>query len=338
MFKTKKIQKQYTDYMFDHTGVRLLIDYVITTVVCLFSALIYAFGFRAFIAPQIDGITSLVAGGLSGLAQNLVLLLKIIYGGEFGTVSMTNSLQAIFYLVFNIPLFFLAYKGVGKRFAIFSFLNVILVSVFIKFLPQITIPDIIVTAGNPSMGDTLGRALFAGICTGLSSAIAFKFETSAGGMDVVSYYFAYHKSTSIGKYSIAFNSMVVLLYTLLSYIYNPAAGWGVLMIALYAVVYLFTTALMVDAMNTRNKKAEVQIITSKLTLPKVILANFPHSCTITPAKGGFSNEDKIIIYIVVSIFEVTKLVKLIRTVDPDSFINVSNSEQVYGRFFIRPVK
>ncbi|MCX5775137.1 MAG: YitT family protein [Firmicutes bacterium] len=338
MLKTKKIKKQYTDYMFDHTGVRLFLEYAFTTVICILSALIYAFGFRAFIAPQITGITSLVAGGLSGLSQNLVLLLKIIYGGNFGTVSMTNTLQSVFYFVFNIPLFFLAYKGVGKRFAIFTFLNVVLVSVFIKFLPQISIPDIVNNAGAPGMGDTLGRALFAGICAGLSSALAFKFEISAGGMDVVSYYFAYHKSTSVGKYSIALNSAVVLLYTLLSYIYDPSLGWGALMIALYAVVYLFTSVLVVDAMNTRNKKAEVQIITSKTNLPKIILANFPHSCTVTPAKGGFSNEDRIIIYIVVSSFEVTKLVKLVQTVDHDSFINVSNSTQVYGRFFIKPVK
>ena len=36
--------------------------------------------------------------------------------------------------------------------------------------------------------DLLARALFAGICTGLSTTVAFKFDHSAGGIDVVSVY------------------------------------------------------------------------------------------------------------------------------------------------------
>jgi uncharacterized membrane-anchored protein YitT (DUF2179 family) len=334
LLKTEKIKKKYTDYMFDHTGVRLVLDNVFATIICILSALIYAFGFRAFIAPLvvIDGetVTSFVSGGASGLSQNIVLIIKIVFGDQGWTPDTSYTLQSILYFVLNIPIFILGYKGVGKRFAIFSFLNVIFVSLFIKFLPSIAIEEI--------LKDNLGRALFAGICTGISSAIAYKAEISAGGLDVISYYFAYHKSTSVGKYSIAFNTVIVILYTLLSYIYSPIDGWSVLTITLYTIVYFFTSALVVDALNTRNKKAELQIITSKPTLPKIILANFPHSCTVVPAKGGFSNEDRLIIYIVVSSFEVKKLVKLVRTVDHDAFINVSNSSQVFGKFFIKPVK
>ncbi len=335
LLKTEKLKKKYEDYMFDHKGARLVLDYAIATVVCLFSAFIYAFGFKAFLAPMFfsDGVTpviSFVTGGVSGLAQNIILLIKIIIGGDNWTADTTYTMQSIIYFVLNIPIFVLGYKGVGKRFAIFSFLNVIFVSLFIKFLPSITIDEILT--------DNLGRALFAGICTGLSSAVAFKVETSAGGFDVISYYFAYQKSTSVGKYSIAFNAFIVAMFTLLSYILDTGSGWTVLTITLYTIVYFFTAALVVDALNTRNKKAELQIITSKQTLPKIILANFPHSCTVVPAKGGFSNEDRIIIYIVVSSFEVKKLVKLVRTIDPEAFINVSHSSQVYGKFFIKPVK
>lgn len=329
MFKTAKIQKKYTDYMFDHTGVRLVIDHGITLIVCVLSALVYAFGFRAFIAPSVDGVVSLVSGGLSGFSQNIVLIIKIITHGTM-TFDMSYTLQSIIYVVLNIPVFFLGFKGVGKRFAVYSFINVICVSIFIKFLPTITISEI--------QSDILGRALFAGICTGLSSAMCYKMEISAGGMDIVSYYFAYHRSTSVGKYTLAFNAIVVLLYTILSFAYAPSSGWDVLTITLYTVVYLFTAALVIDALDSRNKKAEVQIITSRQAMPKIILANFPHSCTVVPAKGGFSNEDRLIIYIVVSSFEVKRLVKLVRTVDHDAFISVSNSTQVYGKFFIKPVK
>ena len=52
MFKTEKIKKKYTDYMFDHKGARLALDYGIATLVTILSAFIYAFGFKAFLAPM----------------------------------------------------------------------------------------------------------------------------------------------------------------------------------------------------------------------------------------------------------------------------------------------
>ena len=56
----------------------------------------------------------------------------------------------------------------------------------------------------------------------LSSAIAFKGDFSCGGIDVLTYYFALRKSTSIGKYSVAINGFIVLLHTVLFCINDPA--------------------------------------------------------------------------------------------------------------------
>ena len=73
-------------------------------------------------------------------------------------------------------------------------------------------------------------------------------------------------------------------------------------------------------------------------LHKYLLANVPHGATITPAKGAFTGEEKYIINTVISSFEEKRVVSLVKEFDPKSFINVVNLRQVYGRFYIKPIK
>ena len=116
--------------------------------------------------------------------------------------------------------------------------------------------------------------------------------------------------------------------------YNDDA-WVIL---LYAGVYLFVVSLVVDQLSRRNKKAQIQIITTRNDLQKVLLANFKHGCTVVEAKGAFSGEGKKIIYMVVSSFEVKKVIGVIQEYDPQAFINVVSVQALYGRFYIDPIK
>jgi uncharacterized membrane-anchored protein YitT (DUF2179 family) len=104
------------------------------------------------------------------------------------------------------------------------------------------------------------------------------------------------------------------------------------------LIYSFTTSKVVDAINIRNKKTQLQIITSKTDLSKSLMEKFYHGCTVVQAKGGYTNAVKYIVYMVVSSSEVAKVVRHIRMVDPESFIDESPSHQVYGKFFIKPIK
>jgi uncharacterized membrane-anchored protein YitT (DUF2179 family) len=242
-----------------------------------------------------------------------------------------RSLQAIFYFIFNIPIFILAYTKIGKRFAIFSFINVITTSIFIEVIPHdwtqlITISE-----------DLLSRAIIAGLIQGISSSLAYLMDISSGGMDVITVYFANVKSTSVGKYAFAINGVIYLLFTVL-YLLNTDLLTGALNAIIFSVIYSFTTSQVVDAINIRNKKTQLQIVTSRTDLPKILMEKFFHGCTVVQAKGGYTNSIKYIVYMVVSSREVASVVKHIRTVDPESFIDESPSHQVYGKFFIKPIK
>ena len=96
--------------------------------------------------------------------------------------------------------------------------------------------------------------------------------------------------------------------------------------------------ILIDIINVRNKKVQLQIITSNQELPRYLLASVPHGATVVKAKGAFSGEDRLMIYMVISSLEMKGVIKSIREIDPKSFINVTPLNQVYGHFYSRPVR
>ncbi len=359
MAKRRTFKEKLNSYLYKHLWLKYTFEYATTLVVCFFSALIFAIGLKVFLAPgtisyydsnsvqQSETLLTLVSGGASGIAQIISLACELIFGS--GLAQYSYTIYSIAYVAVNIPIVILAFKGIGIRFGIFTMLNVLFVSLLVNVLNFDFLNELAFFINNE--GGFLARALFAGLCTGISSAVAFKFEISAGGIDVVSYYFSIKKSTNVGKYGIIINSTVVIGYAILTAIkgtINPSSvtyadanlsSWTIAIGGVcFSIVYMFIVMLVVDLINVRNKKVQLQIITKKENLHSLLLANVPHGATIMNGKGAFSGEEKIVIYMVVSQFETKRVVSLIREIDPDSFINVTNLQQVYGRFFIKPVK
>jgi uncharacterized membrane-anchored protein YitT (DUF2179 family) len=320
---------QIQNWLSNKPHLKIALENIAIFFVSAISSFLAAYVFRSFIVPSGEPIpTPLITGGVSGLSQitnRLFDVLNILNQVE------NRSLQAVFYFVFNIPIFILAYTKIGKRFAIFSFINVITTSFFIEVIPHdwtqlITISE-----------DLLSRAIIAGFIQGISSSLAYLMDISSGGMDVITVYFANVKSTSVGKFAFAINGVIYLAFTIL-YLLNTDSMTGALNAIIFSVIYSFTTSQVVDAINIRNKKTQLQIVTSRTDLPKILMEKFYHGCTVVQAKGGYTNSVKYIVYMVVSSREVANVVKHIRTVDPESFVDESPSHQVYGKFFIKPIK
>ena len=338
MSQRQPLKHRIDKYFYEHKKVKSTVDYIYAVIMLSLSAFVFAFGFRAFVSPMGNGDTDyliLVTGGMSGVSQIFVKVTQFILGRKLGDDEI-NTFTSIYYFILNIPIIIIAFKRIGKRFALYTVLNVALSSILMKVIPN-SFFDIF----NSIIHDNLTRALFAGICTGLSSSFALWVDGSAGGLDVISYAIALKKGTSVAKYVLLFNGIVISIFTFLSYLpvnaessYNPEA-WIIL---IYAVVYLFVVSLVVEQLSKRNKKAQIQIITTKEEMSKVLLSNFKHGCTVVDAKGAFSGEGKKIVYMVVSLYEVKSVIEVIREYDPHAFVNVVSVQALYGKFHIEPIK
>lgn len=346
--KRHSLHSRINSFLYDHIWLKYIIEYGVAFFISVLSAAIFAFGVTCFLKPSASGyqFTELISGGSSGLAQVIALIFSLC------GVTIENNPNLIFsiaYMLINVPLIILAFFGVGKRFALFTLINV----GFVFLFSNIMVGDFFeqVAMFVDSKGGLISRALFAGLCTGFSSAIAYKWETSAGGFDIVAYYLSLRKSTSAGKYNVVINASIMITFVLLNATSNSPvvigegggaytiSSWAMaIAVIFFSIVYLFTVMLVIDFINVRNKKVQIQIITSNSDLPRLLLANVPHGATIVDAKGAFSGQPRKIVYMVVSSLEFKNVISLIKQLDPDSFVNVTPLQQVYGRFFVKPIR
>ena len=324
--------------MYDHVPLKVITEHGYLFLVNLLSALILAVGFKCFLAPSFASTGErLASGGMTGIAQNIILIIDL-FTNNWGDAHY-DLIYGILYFGLNVPIFLLAFFGVGKRFAIYTMINVGLVSLITNFcdFPGLnTFIDSIAVYVNEN-GGMVARAIFAGLCTGLSSAIAYKVDCSGGGIDVIAYYIAVKKSTMVGKYSSILNLLSIMLYAALSMLHNvsPDVAWGKV---LFSLIYLFVVMLVVDQINVRNKKMELEVVTDNPDLSDFIIANLPHGATVVKGVGAFSGKDKFIIKVVLSSYEVKNAVKMIQEAEPNSFITVNELKQVFGRFYLPPIR
>jgi len=348
------------DYLIDHPNMRRWLRWIGIFFVEAISGFIFAFGFRAFIKPtsacvqywqtyemntrgkstitdlDIHSPSTFISGGASGMAQVILAIVSIF---THVPNDMQTLLVSLLYLAVNIPLFVLAFAKISKQFAIFTLVNVGFVSLF-----QYVIPDSWIYLTVDLYDDLIARVIFGGLTTGASSGLAMLVGTSGGGSDIVTIYFSEKKSTSAGKYSLLFNTIIVLAYVLFSCIGNAVSPeWNtrdrndIITKTLYTLIYFFVSSKVIDLLNTKNRKQEVQIFTTDADLPQILIRSFPHSCTVVESKGAFSGKRNYMIYMVISKSETRKTKKILHEYDPKAFFTVTDLNQVYGRFYIRSI-
>lgn len=357
----KQHKNKAEDYLFDHPQARKWMDWTWKGFITIVTCFIFAWGFRAFINPTTNcvahwamqkdssltleqavanvesvGVIHLISGGMSGISQAIVKFMNIF--GDFRETEKT--IISIMYFVLNIPLLILGWFKISKQFTIFTLINVGFVSLFNEIIPDEWIYNVI-----NLYDDMIARCIFGGITTGIASGAAMMINTSAGGTDVISFYIAEKKSSGAGMFSFYINACVLLANILFGVIghsvnpvVNPQLSSDLIRYALYTFIYLFVATKVIDLLNIKNKKEELQIFTSNENLPQILIHAFPHSATSVDAKGAYTGNKRILIYMVVSKRETKKAVEFIQKADPSAFVTVININQVYGRFYIRPIE
>ena len=356
----KTIKQKFESFTYNHIWMRYVMDWSSAFLMSVLSAFIFAFGITTFMNPNIITSTggetiklvTIVSGGSSGIAQTITSLVSLF---GFEMPHWMPSLYSILYVLINIPLIVIAFKGIGVRFGTFTLVNVGFVFIFTYLFNNVPVFSNFlsnIAAFFQSNGGLFSRAFFAGICTGLSSAIAYKYETSAGGFDIIAYYLALRKNTSVGKIGVIINGIIITAFSIIhafsgeTYTIELKSGFNVtldsiqmsVVLAFFAIIYLVMVMILVDLINTRNKKVQVQIITSKQDMAKFLIANIPHGATIVKGKGAYSGDDRYIVYMIVSSSELKHVIEIVKEIDPTSFLAVTSLAQVSGRFYMKPVK
>jgi len=356
MFISKRLKKKSIDFMFDHPGLKATLELIGCSIVTITSAFVFSFGFNVFVNPNFNAIAGLgvnienirifqlANSGSSGLAQCFLILCKILGFTKLSDETFSNVVYWLIYLGINTPLVIFAFFKIGKRFASFTCLNVVSSTIFGIILKSNDPYFFINQVSSYFAENAFLRVVLAGASTGISSGLAYLIEASAGGTDIIGYYISEKKSVLVGKYNMAINICIIVLFCSLSCVkLDPIFGKTHELAAEVAVfimtfIYIFVVSAVIDKINTQNSKVLVQIFTNDPSLGTAIIAAIPHSCTIEDGVGGYSGDKKIVIYMSVRKKEVRLLQQICKEKDEHVFINIIPLVNVQGRFSRKPIK
>ncbi|CCV64883.1 conserved hypothetical protein [Alteracholeplasma palmae J233] len=284
--------------------------------------LIYGLGVVWFLEAS---SVHMYTGGIPGLAQVirdlLVLNGAIAEGSKVGDIFMS-----IFIIVGNIPVLALGWFGVSKRFTIYSFISIIIQSIVIGFIPKINL-------GIGSPDQALLAAIMGGLLIGIGVGGALKFGTSTGGLDIVAQYVSLKKGQSVGFISMVLNVLIALFGAIIAGNNKAAVNSVAGLVFLYTIIRIIVTTIATDKIHTGYLYMGVQIITeSPKEVINDILVKLYRGVTLTKVQGAYSQHDKILIYVVISSYELQSLLDIVRRVDDKSFIITTPVNHVYGNF------
>ncbi len=263
------------------------------------AAFLQAIAINVFITPA-----NLYSGGITGLALFIqTVLLNIDIKLSFG----------LLYFLFNVPLLILAWKKLGKRFSFYTIFAVITLSICTNLVPDTYVVS----------EDQFLMSIFAGILLGAGVTLVLKAGGSTGGLDIVAMFISERTSKPMGTYALFIN---IGIFTLIAFNSNPE-------IILFSIVNTYVCSVVIDKLHTRYKKLTLTVTTTESD--KIIeeyMSRSTRGITIIPAIGAYTRQPRDLLYFVISSYELTATIELIKRIDNNAFINIIKTERVFGNF------
>lgn len=269
-----------------------------------FAGCINAFGVNVFLAP-----VKLFDSGISGTS---ILLSQI---------TPQKYTLALFLLILNVPLFLFGLKKQGLVFTIYSIYTVIVYSVGSWLITDILPID--VSLASPLAGeDLLLCALFGGIISGLGSGLTIRYGGAIDGIEVMAVIFAKKLNLTVGTFVMIYN---IILYITCGIVIN---SW---ILPLYSIVTYMAGLKTVDfIVEGIDRSKEIMIITDKAEeISSALMEAFECGTTKIAAKGGYTDNDKTIIYFVINRFQIAKMRNIIHSIDKKAFVTISDVADMF---------
>ncbi|MFV0379499.1 MAG: YitT family protein [Anaerorhabdus sp.] len=263
----------------------------------IFGNFLLAFAVGFFLIPY-----DILSGGVVGVAVVLKSLINL------PTEVIANSLV--------IGLFFVGWLLLGKKFAVQTVISSFLYPIFLTLTMQFTTaPDI----------SSVLASFYGGLVAGIGIGFVLKTGASTGGMDI--------PPLVINKYTkipIAYLILVVDACTVMLGLWAYDLGT-----VLVGFISVFATTFAIDKiMTTGTSCKSIQIISDEYQeISNTIHQRLDRGTTIIDAKGGYTNEIKKVVLVVVEKKEYTKIIDIVNEIDKKAFLIVSDATDVHGEGF-----
>lgn len=255
-----------------------------------------SFAFQVFILPN-----EIISGGVSSLS----IILNNVFGWD----------PAIILYAFNIPLLIMSYFLLGKEVLFKSILGSLLFPFFTSLLANM----------DPWTTTPLLGAIYGGVVTGIAVGLVYKGKGSTGGTSIVAQMVEKYSSLSMGEANLLADGVVIGIGIFVFEIESILYG----LISLVAVSYFIDFVLI----GNKNQKT-VLIISDKIyDIQSQIFEHLDRGVTQIDIRGGYKNESKEMLMVVIQGREISVLQEIVLQTDDDAFVVVMAASEVMGRGF-----
>jgi uncharacterized membrane-anchored protein YitT (DUF2179 family) len=272
----------------------LVYDYALIVV----GALLVAAGINLFLVPN-----RVVSGGVTGVA----IILHYAIGTPVGLVV----------LGLNVPLLWLGFRYAGgMRFFVRTLVAVVVMAVAI----DVTAPLL-----SPPTADRLLVICYGGLLDGLGLGLVFRGRGTTGGTDVLARLAHRHLGIGIGQAMLAMN---VAIFAAAGLIFGAEP-------VMIALALAFVSARVLDVVQAGFSAARAALVISERPddVRRAVLERLGRGVTVLRGEGGFTGEERPVLYVVVASHEAGRLKRLVAEVDPAAFVAITAAQEVLGEGF-----
>ncbi len=276
-----------------------LMDYISMYLKIVVGCAIYAASFRFFIYPN-----DVVLGGVVGVATIINYLTDLPVG--------------VMTIVFNIPLFLFSWRHFGTKFLVSSLVGMLLSS---------TLMDLLTPIQFVATTDPLLASAFGGVIKGLGLGLIYSTTATVGGTDIIAKFLRRkYQHINFSTFLLVMDVAIFLIFALL---------FGKLDSAMYSAICMFITSQVVDLVlyGAVNSKVCYVITDESVAVKEAIVEKLRRGVTYIHGEGAWSGQQKNIILCVIKRNQIVELKKLVRNIDDNAFMIVSDSREVFGKGF-----
>lgn len=262
----------------------------------LIGAAFVSIGLEIFLVPN-----NIIDGGIVGIS----IILSHLTGFTLG----------IFLFLLNLPFLLVGYKQIGKTFALSTLFGVSMMSVGTALLHDIPVLT----------EDLLLASVFGGIILGVGVGLVIRNGGSLDGTEIIAILFNKKSPFSVGEIVMFFNLFIL---GSAGFVF----GWDR---AMYSLIAYYIAFKMIDiTIEGFEESKSVWIISDfHQEVGDALQARLGRGVTYLSGEGGYSGDDKKVIFCVITRLEQAKLKSIVEEIDPTAFLAIGNIHDIKGGRF-----
>ncbi len=255
---------------------------------------------------------------------------KLAPGGVYGIATVLNTMFGwkISYCTFSmeIPLIIIGTIILGPRFGVKTMVSIATILITVWLMETYVSPNY-----DKVIADPMLNTIVAGVFYGISIGFIFKSRATSGGSDIIAMIMAKYTKISLGKLVMIVDGLIVL-FTLVQPTETGAIGWE---FAIYSLIIIFIEGKIIDmVVGGASYHKTVMVISEQFeAIAAVITNDLKRGASIFEVQGAYSKQNKRMVYSVMSRRELEILKMHVKKIDPNAFLNITESKEILGQGF-----